>query len=307
MHEPGTGGLTLLDDFLEPLQQGVWEVTVSKESFEGPPDAGWEASAINVPSPGTVASYRKGQYHAHETRTEWRVHLDRYDPKVHPLLHLADDAPLVLMIGDTFFMLVTDTRSTLHRRTGAVLEEQKVAWQLLVVGGCSLILMGALFGLEDLLIFAGFIRISVPAAIIGLAALILRTGITLGPFRIVSFGRTLLGWSFVLIGIIAFFLPLPVLAGVFALVLAVWAFSSALLSLRRIRSTPDAVPEGFARRLTIGLLSLLLAVLVLLDPLSVGSILVDILGVLILVFGFYLLLNGLGLRGRVRPGTDSPP
>ena len=33
---------------------------------------------------------------------EWRVHLDRYDPKVHPLLHLVDDAPLLLMISDTF-------------------------------------------------------------------------------------------------------------------------------------------------------------------------------------------------------------
>lgn len=299
--------MTGLDDFLEPLRRGVWEVTVSKESFAGPPDAGWKASAINVPSPGTIASYRKGQYHAHETRTEWRVHLDRYDPKVHPLLHLADDAPLVLMIGDTFFTLVTDTRSTLHRDTGAVLEEQKLAWQLLVIGGCCLIMMGVLFELEDLVIFAGLVRISVPVAIIVLAALILRTGITLRPLRIISFGRTLLGTGFVLIGIIAFYLPLPVLAGVFALVLAVWAFSSALLSLRRIRRGHDMVPEGFSKCLATGLLSLVLAVLVLLDPLSVGSILVDILGLLILAMGLYLVLNGLGLRKRVPAGADNPP
>jgi hypothetical protein len=299
--------LTGLDDFLEPLREGVWEVTVSKESFAGPPDARWKASAINVPSPGTIASYRKGQYHAHETRTDWRVHLDRYDPKVHPLLHLADDAPLVLMIGDTFFTLVTDTRTTLHRRTGAVLEEQKVAWQMLVIGGCCLILMGALFEIEDLVIFAGLVRLSVPAAIIALAALILRSGIAIRPFGIISFGRILLGSGFVIVGIDAFFLSLPVLAGVFALVLAAWSFSSALLSLRRIRRGPDMVPEGFSKRLATGLLSLVLAMLVLLDPLSVGGILVDVLGLLFLAMGLFLVLNGLGLRRRIRPGAGNQP
>ena len=53
----------------------------------------------------------EGQYDVHETATEWRVHLDNHDPKYHPLLHLIDDAPLLLMIGDTFVTLVSGTRN----------------------------------------------------------------------------------------------------------------------------------------------------------------------------------------------------
>ena len=67
-------------------------------------------SPINVPSPGTIASYRKGQYHAHEQPAQWHVHLDNYDPKVHPYLHLVDDAPLLLIIGDTVVTLIAGSR-----------------------------------------------------------------------------------------------------------------------------------------------------------------------------------------------------
>ncbi|MDD4255122.1 MAG: hypothetical protein PHP59_07065 [Methanofollis sp.] len=73
-----------LDDFLEPLDGGVWEVAVPKEAVTDALDGGWKQSPINVPSPGTLANYRKGNYHLHETATEWRVHHDRYDPKKHP-------------------------------------------------------------------------------------------------------------------------------------------------------------------------------------------------------------------------------
>ena len=85
----------------------MWEVAIPKESVTVPLDAGWKKSALNVPSPGTIASYRKGQYHVHETKDEWKVHLDRYDPDEHPVMHLLDDAPLLLMIGDTFITLIS--------------------------------------------------------------------------------------------------------------------------------------------------------------------------------------------------------
>jgi hypothetical protein len=75
--------MTRLDEFLEPLHHGVWEVVVPNDSVTEPLDSGWEKEKINVASPGTIVSYRKGQYHVHETTTEWRVHLDRHDPKLH--------------------------------------------------------------------------------------------------------------------------------------------------------------------------------------------------------------------------------
>ena len=97
---------------------------VPKESVTEPLDAGWVKSPINVPTPGTIASYRKGQFHVHEQQAEWHVHLDNHDPKVHPYLHLIDDAPLLLMIGDTVITLIAGTR----KKTGnekEILEDQK--------------------------------------------------------------------------------------------------------------------------------------------------------------------------------------
>jgi len=90
--------MTRLDDFLGPLHQGVWEVVVPKQEVTEPLDESWKKSEINVPSPEMVASYRKGQYHTHETKEEWKTHMDRYDPETSPGMHLVDDAPLVLML-----------------------------------------------------------------------------------------------------------------------------------------------------------------------------------------------------------------
>ena len=124
-----------LDDFLAPLSQGVWEVVIPKDTVTEPLDTGWVKSGINVPSPGTIACYRKARFHVHETKTQWRVHLDRYDPKVHPFLHLVDDAPLVLMISDTFMTLVMNTRRTEIKNTAHLLKTQGFIWQEQVFSG----------------------------------------------------------------------------------------------------------------------------------------------------------------------------
>lgn len=82
-----------LDEFLGALHQGVWEVVVPRSAVTEPLVPEWQQSAINVPSPGTIASFRKGQYHAHETEQDYRVHMDRYNPEKNPFMHLVDDAP----------------------------------------------------------------------------------------------------------------------------------------------------------------------------------------------------------------------
>ncbi len=48
-----------LEDFLAPLHQGVWEVIVLKEDVTEPLGQDWVKSQFNLPSPGTIASYRK--------------------------------------------------------------------------------------------------------------------------------------------------------------------------------------------------------------------------------------------------------
>ncbi len=156
--------MTKLDEFLGPLNNGVWEVVVPKESVTEPLDTGWVKSPINVPTPGTIASYRKGQYHVHEQQTEWHVHLDNHDPKVHPYLHLVDDAPLLLMIGDTVVTLIAGTR----KKTGnekEILEDQKRSWKEQVLVGVLLMLVGVFIASNPMLAFEGIMLLLVPLAI----------------------------------------------------------------------------------------------------------------------------------------------
>ncbi|HOZ42626.1 MAG TPA: hypothetical protein PLD13_03425, partial [Methanoculleus sp.] len=70
--------MSTLESYLDALHRGVFQVVVPKALVTEPLEPVWKRSAINVPSPGTIASYRKGQYHAHETASEYHVHMDRY-------------------------------------------------------------------------------------------------------------------------------------------------------------------------------------------------------------------------------------
>jgi hypothetical protein len=90
-----------LMDFLDAIHQGVWEVVVPKEEVTEPVEGLWKKSPVNVRTPETIASFRNGQYHAHETEQDYRVHVDRYDLEKNPVMHLVDDAPLALMIFET--------------------------------------------------------------------------------------------------------------------------------------------------------------------------------------------------------------
>ena len=295
--------MSRLDDFLEPLHHGVWEVVIPKESVTEPLDPGWERSAINVPSPGTIASYRKGQYHVHETATEWRVHLDNHDPKRHPALHLIDDAPLLLMIGDTFVTLIAGTR----RKTGdekEILDGQRRAWQDQVLVGLFLMLIGVFVATNPLLIFEGIMRILVPLAIIGLGVFTLLKGFDTQTFRVTQNGLLSRGMVIILVGIIAFYLPMVVWVALLLGILALWMLASAIMLLSRARKGRAAIPEGFTSRIIIAILSLCLVGLIIIDPLAVVELLMVILGLVALVLGIMLVINGIRLRKRMKKSRE---
>jgi uncharacterized membrane protein HdeD (DUF308 family) len=285
-----------LDDFLDPLHHGVWEVEVPKEAVNEPLDEEWAKSSINLPTPGTIASYRKGQYHVHETATEWKVHLDRYDPKVHPIMHLIDDAPLVFLISGTFRTLLTETRSSRSRETSAVVEEQKAAWKVMIVAGFCLILVGVVVGLHPLVAFQEVILTLVRLIVLGLGILVLGSGLKLWSLEIVSRGRIAMGVGLLAIGL----MPLNLLAGGLVVVLAVWAFASAFVSLRRTARGRMAVPEGFYKRLGMGIFSLGLALLFLVSPAASIVILVIIIGALAVLVGITLIVHGFALWQRMK-------
>jgi len=300
------GSITIvsrLDDFLKPLHHGVWEVVVPKESVTEPLDPGWEKSGINVPSPGTIASFRKGQYHVHETATEWRVHLDNHDPKRHPALHLIDDAPLLLMIGDTFVTLISGTR----RRAGdekGILEGQKRAWQDQVLVGLFMILIGVFVVTNPLLTFEGIMRILVPLAIIGLGVFTVLKGFDVHTFRVHQKGFFYRGMAIIIAGIIAFYLPMVVWIALLLGILALWMIASAFMLLSRARKGRAAIPEGFTSRIIIAILSLCLVGLIIIDPLAMVGLLMVILGFVALVLGIMLTVNGIRLRGRMKKSRE---
>jgi len=288
--------VTELDDFLEPLSQGVWEVVISKDTVTKPLDTGWVKSGINVPSPGTIACYRKARFHVHETKTEWRVHLDRYDPKAHPLLHLVDDAPLLLMISDTFMTLIMNTRRTEIKNTATILKTQRFIWQEQVFSGMISGLMGLFIIMNPFIFFKNIFEVIIPLAIICLAVMMLvrtvRAG-TSASHRIRDLSR---GIGIFCAGIFACILPLALWVIFILAVLSLWMIASAGMLLMRVAKGRHAVPEGFYSRMVIGIISLVLAILLFMSPANILGLLVTILGAVTILLGITLCINGLRLR-----------
>jgi uncharacterized membrane protein HdeD (DUF308 family) len=292
-----------LDDFLEPLHQGVLEVPVPKGAVTEPLDPGWVKSPINVPTPGTIASYRKGRYHVHETATEWKVHLDRYDPKKHPVMHLVDDAPFIMLITDTLLALLMETRGTGDTRQ--ILKVQRRAWQLEILIGSVAILTGLRILLNPRGAFSTLFGLLIPALIIGLGLVMVTRGFRARAEGGVSWGPVLSGLGICAIGGLAFTLPARVWALGILTILAIWGFASALVSFYTVSRGRTTVPEGLYYRLALGVISLVLTILIFREPAWVVLILTRVLGIIALVLGITLVVNGVRLRRRMRgsPGN----
>jgi uncharacterized membrane protein HdeD (DUF308 family) len=297
--------LPRLDDFLEPLNEGVWEVAIPKESVTVPLDAGWKRSALNVPSPGTIASYRKGQYHVHETKDEWKVHLDRYDPEKHPLMHLLDDAPLLLMIGDTFITLISNMRRDESADTKKILETQDKEWHLQFITGIFLILAGFDIALDPLGAFLGTMSLIFPMGIVILGILVMFGKLWKRHDEPFIEGDIFRGLVIIVAGVLSFSIPPDFWILIFTAILSVWMFASAIILLKRVRKGRSAVPEGFVSRLAIGILSLLIVTGAFFTPIYLVAILTLVVGILLILIGVMLMINGLRLRGMMKAPVTS--
>jgi uncharacterized membrane protein HdeD (DUF308 family) len=284
-----------LDDFLEPLNHGVWEVSVPKESVTEPLGEKWEKSTFNFPSPGMIASYRNGRFHAHETKTEWQVHLDRHDPKVHPILHLVD-SPILLMISSTFLTLIKDTRVTKNVDTEELLKIQRSVWRDLVFFGVFFLLVGVFIIFNPMTFFRSLFTLLVPISIIGLAIVIIAWSFRPGGSDVNRKGDFRLGVVVLCVGIIALVLPLAVWGMLLLSILAIWMFSSAVMMFGHVMKGRHTVPEGFYTTLIVGILSLSFAILIFVNPSGSLELLTIILGVIVFLLGLTLLVNGLQLR-----------
>jgi uncharacterized membrane protein HdeD (DUF308 family) len=284
-----------LMDFLDALHQGVWEVVVPKEEVTEPVEGLWKKSPVNVPTPETIASYRNGQYHAHETEQDYRVHVDRYDPEKNPVMHLVDDAPLALMIFETL--------ETLTVSTGDVKREDPVARivNLRLSGGMRIALGALVFGIGFVLLLLAvgttvlLFEVVVPALVVLAGIVLLSNGIRLRvrgehAKKDVVRGLALIAGAVMLYLFWAFYVVLLLL------ILAAWFLSSAAVTLGRVVRTRGKLSQGFAFTLGLGVVSLLFGYWAFADPARLLKILVLVLGVITILAGIFLVTDGYGLR-----------
>ncbi|NTW92089.1 MAG: hypothetical protein HGA40_01415, partial [Methanoregulaceae archaeon] len=120
------------------------------------------------------------------------------------------------------------------------------------------------------------------------------------PFRILERDLLYRGMAIMFAGIIAFYLPLVVWVTCIVGVFGVWMLASAIVLLGRARKGRAAIPEGFVSRVVIAIISLLLVVLMIIEPKGVVVLLMITVGILAFVLGITLLLNGMLLKGRMQ-------
>lgn len=292
--------MTKIDDYLKPLHQGVWEIAIPKENVTELPGEEWVKSTINIPSPGTIASYRNGQYHVHETKTEWRVHLDRYDPKKHPFLHLIDDAPLFLMISETIITLFSEARGR-STHTQDIIKNQETFIRNGTLFGLFLILLGLTFVLSPEKMYISLFEEIIPFFVILVGIIAIVKGIDWRS-RVVNQKKEIIYGGFtIILGCILGYIPLIFWSLLLISILGAWMFFSAALLFNRIRKGKSAVPEGFYSRLAIAIISLILFITIFYAPAIILELLFIILGIIIMLAGCVLITTTVKLKNRSDP------
>ncbi len=280
--------MNTLDEYLGPLHEGVWEVVVPKEKVTEPLGPTWERSAINIPSPGTIASYRNGQYHVHETATEWRVHLDRYDPKRHPVMHLIDDAPLLLMIINTFQTLISESRGK-NLDTPGIIRFQEGAWKREIAGGIIVFVLGITIILDPDDWYLGLTQVILPLMVLAAGILLFFSGLLSEEKERLWNEDLVHGLEVLAVGAVLWFIPQDLWDLLFLTLLAIWMVASSCVLISHVSRGKSNVPEGFFSRLIIGFLSLLLAFLIFFMPAGVIEFFTVILGLLLVILGICLI------------------
>jgi uncharacterized membrane protein HdeD (DUF308 family) len=283
-----------LDDFLEPLFSGTREVEVPKSQVSEPLDSDWKLSKINIPSSEMIGSYRKGRLHVHEFEKEYRVHLDKYDPKKHPTMHLIDDAPLVLMIWGTMSALSLETNATAKGRSDKRISDLRGTYWSKILLGVLLASIGIMLMLSPLHYAEVFVSIVLPLVVVVLGLYLIYQAL-----RHAKEGKRGIG---IAIGVIIVILGLSMfyfwesVADIILLVLAAWFLGSAALSIKSALAQGGIKHEGVVPKLILGLLSLALAILIFLMPELFVAILFILMGAIVLLAGILLIVGGNALR-----------
>ncbi len=167
--------------------------------------------------------------------------------------------------------------------------------------GISMIFIGAVVVAQPYFTFSAIILLLIPLVLLAFGGTILVKGVRFSPFEIISGWGIVTGLCLVVIGIISFYLPVSVWGFVVLLILALWGFGSAYMSLRRVVKGRKAVPDGFYKWVAIGILSLALSLLIFVIPKSIAGILMILLGLVAVMLGIMLTINALRLKTMQKP------
>ena len=187
------------------------------------------------------------------------------DPDVHPLLHIIDDAPLLLMIAGTVGTLIHEAPAHPVDDTERIFKEQQVSWQRQVLIGVAFLLVGAHIISEPLQFFSGIPdhHPAVPVRSQGSYPLEKSSGPSSGS----DYGEGIVqGICIMGAGGIAAFLPDMLWSLVILTVLGVWSCASAVILLAQSFKGRNSLPENFFGRIVIGGCSLLFALLLFIVP-----------------------------------------
>ncbi|BBL68768.1 HdeD family acid-resistance protein [Methanoculleus chikugoensis] len=291
--------MSTLESYLDALHQGVFQVVVPKALVTEPLEPGWKQSAINVPSPDTIASYRKGRYHAHETVSEYRVHMDRYDPEKNPIMHLIDDAPLALMLHETMETVFVTGKDATRRDPLQRLADQHMTWKFRMGLGIVLVAIGVTLLLTAFYGTLSFFAVTLPALVLILGLIAITKGVQQRN-RKEHADKDIIRGSIVAIAGIALFIFWKLYLILILLVLAVWLFSSAVVTLLRAYRERASVTKGFWYTLGLGVSSLVLGILAITLPGGLVRLLIFLLAGIVLMAGAFMVLDGYGLRNAAR-------
>jgi len=204
------------------------------------------------------------------------------------------------MISDTFMTLIVDSRRDPGKDRAASLSAQRFIWQEEVVFGILLVLVGIFIFENPFLALRNLFELAVPLAVSVIALVFLARAFRAGiPEEQRSSDRAS-GTGLLCAGICAFLFPLGLWIVVVLVLLTVWMTASAVMLLFRVLKGRSAVPEGFYSRMATGIVSLVMAYLLLVSPKDVLALLMTILGVITFLAGLTLSINGMRLRQWMR-------
>jgi uncharacterized membrane protein HdeD (DUF308 family) len=286
--------LPSIEDFTQELFDGTKkEVEIPKEKVTQL-SPGWTISKINLPHKGSKGSMRNGRLHAHDMGDHYSVHLDTVDPEASSFGHLVKDAPLVFMIFSGF-------KGAVALSKGDDLDDMdaaKKAMKPMAIIGTVFLILGILIMAEQMIALGLFVLATI-IGLIGMGVVFIYKG---------AMKRDDEGaWMNFGVGIVAFLMGILILLypglALFFLILAlvIWTFASGLFLLFG-RGDKLLFDEFSIVPLTVGFISLIIAIMLILNPMGTLTTVVWIGGLLLFLIGAAQAISALLIYNTMRKG-----